>query len=78
MMSSKERRIMTNNKQLELGFNGLPPRTRTARREGRITRANWWFAQMRQTVASAMDWQTVNEPRPQQVWMPGVNRQVKI
>jgi hypothetical protein len=69
---------MTTNEQLELGFNGLPPQTNhTARREGRIARANWWFAKMREAVANAMDWQTVNAPRPEQIWMPGANREVK-
>ena len=70
---------MTTNEQLELGFNGLPPQTNnTARREGRIARANWWFAKMREAVENAMDWQTANEPRPQQIWMPGANREVKL
>ena len=69
---------MTTNEQLELGFNGLPPQIKTARREGRIARANWWFAKMREAVENAMDWQTVGEPRPEQIWMPGANRQVKL
>ena len=70
---------MTTNEQLELGFNGLPPQTNyTARREGRIARANWWFAKMREAVENAMDWQTANQPRPEQIWMPGANREVKI
>jgi hypothetical protein len=66
------------NGQLELGFNGLAPQAKFTRREGRIARANWWFAKMRGAVENAMDWQTVNEPRPEQIWMPGANRQVKI
>jgi hypothetical protein len=78
----QERLIMTTtnaaNEQLELGFKGLPPQTNTARREGRIARANWWFTQMREAVADAMDWQTVNEPHPEQIWIPGANREVKI
>ena len=69
---------MTTNEQLELGFNGLPPQTNTPRRGGRIARANWWFAKMREAVASAMDWQTANQPPPEQIWIPGANRQVKI
>jgi len=68
----------TNNEQLELGFNGLPPKTFSAKREGRIARAHWWFAKMRETVENAMDWQTENQPRPEQIWMPGSNREVKI
>jgi hypothetical protein len=66
------------NEQLELGFNGLVPQTNSTKREGRITRANWWFARMRAAVENAMDWQTANEPRPEQIWMPGANREVKI
>lgn len=77
-----ERHIMTttntNNGQLELGFSGLPTQTIPVRREGRIARANWWFAKMRAAVEGAMDWQTVNAPRPEQIWMPGANRQAKI
>jgi hypothetical protein len=69
---------MTTNEQLELGFGGLPPKSITAKREGRIARANWWFAKMREAVENAMDWQTANEPRPEQIWMPGANRQIKI
>ncbi len=68
----------SNNEQLELGFKGLPLNTASPKREGRIARANWWFAKMREAVESAMDWQTVNEPRPQQTWMSGANREVKI
>ncbi len=66
------------NEQLELGFNGLPLNIVSPKREGRIARANWWFAKMREAVESAMDWQTIKEPRPQQIWMPGANREVKI
>lgn len=64
-------------KQLELGFNGFPPRV-AAGREGRIARANWWFARMRDIVEQAMDWSVTAEPRPEQIWMPGANREVKI
>jgi len=65
------------NEQLELGFNGtrpigLPPR------HGRIARANWWFAQMRDAVGRAMDWSAVTDPRPEQIWMPGAHREVEV
>jgi hypothetical protein len=75
-----ERHIMTNmtDGQLELGFNGLQTPARIKRREGRIARANWWFAKMRAAVEGAMDWQTARTPRPEQIWMPGANRQMKI
>jgi hypothetical protein len=78
---ANERHIMTNtnatDQQLELGFNGLPPRA-SAGREGRIARANWWFARMRAIVEQAMDWSVPAEPRPEQIWMPGARREVKV
>jgi hypothetical protein len=67
----------TTNEQLELGFNGIPPRA-AAGRESRIARANWWFARMRNIVEHAMDWSAAAEPRPEQIWMPGANREVKV
>jgi hypothetical protein len=69
---------MTTNEQLELGFNGLQPRAYTARREGRIARAHWWFNKMREAVAGAMDWQAEPQPRPEQIWITGANREVKV
>jgi hypothetical protein len=71
---------MTNatDNQLELGFNpdsqcrGAIP----ARREGRIARAGWWFAQMRDIVERAME--ATGEPRPEQIWIPGASREVKV
>ena len=79
---ARERLNMTTtnatNEQLELGFNGIKPRATAARREGRIARANWWFAKMRQAVADAMDWQTEPQPRPEQIWIPGANRELKV
>jgi len=65
-------------KQLELGFNGLPPRASAAGREGHIARANWWFARMRNIVEHAMDWSAAAQPRPEQIWMPGARREVKV
>ena len=64
--------------QLELGFNGIRPQANVAGREGRIARAGWWFAQMRDIVERAMDWETAGEPRPEQIWIPGANREVKV
>ena len=65
-------------KQLELGFNGLPPHAHAAGREGRIARADWWFNRMRNIVEQAMDWNATAEPRPEQIWMPGASREVKV
>ena len=69
---------MTNatDNQLELGFNGIRLRPGTARREGRIARAAWWFAQMRDIVGCAME--ATGEPRPEQIWIPGANREVEV
>jgi hypothetical protein len=64
--------------QMELGFNGLPPKPKIARREGRIARANWWFAKMHEAVASAMDWEPAGRPPAEQIWMAGANREMKF
>jgi hypothetical protein len=79
-MSRKERFNMTNatDNQLELGFHGIQPRPNLAWREGRIARAGWWFAQMRDIVERAMDWEAAGEPRPEQIWIPGATREVKV
>ena len=64
--------------QLELGFDpdsqcrGANP----ARQRGRIARAGWWFAQMRDIVERAME--ATGEPRPEQIWIPGANREVGV
>lgn len=65
------------NQQMELGFGGVKLAGLT-RRERRMTRAQWWFAHMRQIVDHAMDWQAAPEPRPEQTWLPGTQRQVQI
>jgi hypothetical protein len=73
---------MTNatNQQLELGFNsGIQRRGANGlRQESRIARAAWWFAQMRDVVERAMDWNAAGEPRPEQIWIPGAIREVKV
>ena len=69
---------MTTNEQLELGFNSLSPRANAGGREGRIARADWWFNRMRTIVKNAIDWSTATEPRPEQIWMPGSSREVKV
>ena len=65
----------TRNEQLELGYNGAKLCVKATGRKGRIARAGWWFAQMRDIVGRAAD---CVEPRPEQIWMPGANREVKI
>ncbi|HEY4415351.1 MAG TPA: hypothetical protein VGO57_06630 [Verrucomicrobiae bacterium] len=68
---------MTTNEQLELGFNGTQARIFGKRRETKVARGKWWFAKMREVVASAMDWQPEVSPRPQQILFAGVHRELK-
>ena len=65
----------TRNEQMELGFNGIRLAAKGKGRQGRIARAGWWFAQMREIVNRAAE--TV-EPRPEQIWMAGTSREVKV
>jgi hypothetical protein len=67
--------INDTNEQLELGFNGKKLCAKATGRKGRIARAGWWFAQMRNVVERAVD---TTEPRPEQIWMPGAHREVKV
>jgi hypothetical protein len=69
---------MTTNQQLELGFNGTQSRILGRRREQRVARAKWWFAKMRAAVQNAISLPEAGRPRPEQIWMPGANREVQI
>jgi hypothetical protein len=33
---------------------------------------------MRDIVERAMDWEATGEPRPEQIWIPGASREVKV
>ena len=81
-MSRNERFIMTNatmitTEQMELGFNPIQFNVLPVRRAGRIARASWWFDRMRAVVEQAIDWTAPETPRPEQIWMPGVSREVR-
>jgi hypothetical protein len=67
---------MTTNEQMELGFNGAKLCVKATGRKGRIARAGWWFAQMRNIVAYAAT--DPAQPRPEQIWIPGATREVKV
>ncbi|HTQ49125.1 MAG TPA: hypothetical protein VMJ12_00340 [Candidatus Acidoferrales bacterium] len=70
-----------NNEQLELGINGnkLPSNgSGYPAARNRQARAGWWFAQMRNIVSRAMDWENTGEPRPEQIWIPGAHREVEV
>ena len=66
-----------NRGQLELGLQGARRVARIARRENRMARAAWWFGKMREVVNGAVDWPSLNQPRPEQILLPGAYRQVK-
>lgn len=70
-------KIMTTNNQLELGFNGTQCRIHGRKRETRMARGQWWFARMREVVNQAMDLDGGGAGHPEQIWMPGANRQFK-
>jgi hypothetical protein len=70
--------MTTTNEQLELGFNGTQTRIFGRKRETRLARGQWWFAKMRAAVANAMEWPAQTESRPEQMWMPGANRSLKV
>ena len=64
-------------KQLELGFNGIQARpvgrakaASPARNGGSTKCASRWKARWTGSAAA--------EPRPEQIWMPGTNREVKV
>lgn len=69
------------NEQLELGINhnqSLVNGDRYPARRNRQARAGWWFAQMRNLVGRAMDWEATGSPRPEQIWIPGSHREVEV
>ncbi|MGO8763952.1 MAG: hypothetical protein ACLQSR_02310 [Limisphaerales bacterium] len=68
--------INATNEQLELGLAGV--KISAAPPQSRVARANWWFGQMRDVVGRAMDWSLPTEPRPEQIWIPGATREVKV
>ncbi len=59
---------MTNNQQLELGFNSIQRRPTAGHPDDRQVRAAWWFGQMRRIVAGAVDWQATSRPGSQTTW----------
>lgn len=67
--------INATDKQLELGLAGVKI---SATPHGRVARANWWFSQMRDAVGRAIDWSAPAEPRPEQIWIPGAAREIKV
>ena len=61
---------MKTNEQMELGI-GKANTCRSAKRpQRRLSRANWWFQQMREVVDKAVDWQPAPPARPEQIYFP--------
>ena len=60
--------------QMELSLNNPQPRTGAALARRPRSRAQWWFARMRQVVERARDWQPAPPARPEQTWLPGALR----
>ena len=56
------------NGQLEMSFDQTVQFG--ARRQRRLSRAQWWFQRMRQIVERATDWHPCPPPRPEQIWFP--------
>jgi hypothetical protein len=59
-----------NRYQLEIAFESKVPCRRPARRSQRMTRARWWFGQMRQVVDHTLEWRPLPVDRPQQECLP--------
>jgi hypothetical protein len=57
-------------KQMELGIEKVRNCPSTQRPQRRMSRANWWFQQMREVVDRAVDWQSAPPARPQQIYFP--------
>jgi hypothetical protein len=55
--------------QLEISFAGACTFRPVVRRQKRLTRARWWFRQMRSVVNQARDWAPAPEPRPEQTYL---------
>jgi hypothetical protein len=56
--------------QLQLGFDNLPCSGPPRSRARQLSRADWWFGQMRQAVEQPFDWPTPPQPRRRRAWMP--------
>ena len=59
----------TQNKQMELTFNGVQTTAPNSPRQRRIRVARWWFERMHQVVDQAFDWRPALPPRPEQRWL---------
>jgi len=61
---------MTTNEQMELVLAKSQACHSVRRTQRRMSRANWWFQQMREVVDKAVDWQPAPPARPEQIYFP--------
>lgn len=57
------------NEQMELELAAANRCPGAARRDSRLTRATWWFDQMRQVVDRAFEWPAAPRLQPEQIWL---------
>jgi len=67
---NKNENVMKTNEQMELGIGKTRTCTSAKRPQRRLSRANWWFQQMREVVDKAVDWQPAPPARPEQIYFP--------
>ena len=71
MYSKKNRTMNTNEqKQMELGIGKAQGCGSAQRPQRRMSRANWWFQQMREVVDRAVDWQPKPTAQAEQIYFP--------
>lgn len=61
---------MKTNEQMELVLEKTKSCPSSRRPQRRMSRANWWFQQMREVVDKAIDWQPAPPARPEQIYFP--------
>jgi hypothetical protein len=59
-----------NNQQLEISLQATACRRRGNYRQRRVSRARWWFNQMRRVVDQAIDWAPAPVARSEQSKLP--------
>ena len=70
---------MKNTTQLELGLDNAQWLANSLHhRQRRVSRAKWWFAQMRRAVDTACVWQPVPAARPEQIWFKGQRAELRV
>lgn len=64
--------------QLELGLDKTCGFQVHLQQACRLSRAQWWFGQMRRVVDHAINWQPAPPARPEQSWFAQPNRQGQV